>query len=549
MLSSDQAYAINHSVLDKTDLNPLQAEADNAGITAMLGCLAKGDQAGLDHRPTRWGKGRQKMLMHVAVDVFTFVVCVIVAYAAVMIAKGTVFTSTPTLDIQNVLYILPAVFGLPLLFLIYTCRQKGHYSRFKGFWDEFGEFLQISLAIACISVALLYFTQENFSRLWLALAWLYAICAMPITRWLLKQYLIKRGKWLTPTIVIGTGDNAKESALAIESNVLMGFEVVGLLDIEQATSSLGVKGAEQTQNSVAVYDPLRCNVREFPLAFFNDRIVLQGDYNIKECYIVLALDAEDYKTHGKLLEELATHRKNLSVIPPIRGLPLLGSEVSPIFRHEVLHVRIRNNLAAHAPRVIKRSFDLVCSGLALLLLSPLFLFLYFRIGRDGGSPFYSQQRVGKNGQLFKCWKFRSMHINADRLLKEMLNNDEAMRKEFEATQKLKDDPRVTEIGKFIRKTSIDELPQLWNVFMGDMSLVGPRPVRQDELELYGVQGKYYLETPPGITGLWQISGRNDVGYDTRVNLDTWYVRNWSLWYDITILAKTVSVVIFQKGAY
>lgn len=545
-MSSDQACAIDQTVLAKSNSAEPYTDNDHGGMSAMLRCLATGDQAGMAHPPSYWGKGRQKMAMHVAVDVATFTACVLISYIVVMLVKGAVFTSTPTLDIQNVFFILPAVFGLPLLFLIYVCRQKGHYSRFKGFWEEFGEFLQISIAIACISVALLYFTQENFSRLWLAIAWSLAIVAMPLTRWLLKQYMINRGNWLTPTIVIGAGSNAKESALAIESNVLMGFEVVGLLDIEQAAKP---KDNLNEPATVAVYDPLRCKVKEFPLAHFNGRIELQGNYEVRECYIVLALDADDYKTHSKLLEELATHRKNLSVIPPLRGLPLLGSEISPIFRHEVLHVRIRNNLASRGPRIIKRVFDTVLSGSALLALSPLFLFLYFRISKDGGSPFYCQQRVGKKGRLFRCWKFRSMHRDADKLLKELLNNNPEMRQEFEKTQKLKDDPRVTEIGKFIRKTSIDELPQLWNVFIGEMSLVGPRPVRQDELELYGVQGKYYLETPPGITGLWQISGRNDVGYDTRVNLDTWYVRNWSLWYDITILAKTVKVVLFQQGAY
>ncbi|BFM05538.1 undecaprenyl-phosphate galactose phosphotransferase WbaP [Halioxenophilus aromaticivorans] len=548
-MGSEQVYAVESSAAKQ------ESEASNEpaeySLSSMLKSLARGNRPSSPISNSHWGKGRQKMIMHIATDVATFSACVLLAYIAVMLVKGAVFTSTPNLAIQDVSLVAPIVFGLPLLFLIYVCRQKGHYSRFKGFWEEFGEFLQVSVAVAGISVALLFFTQENFSRLWLGLTWLLAIGAMPVARWLLKQWLMGRGKWLTPTIVIGAGSNAKESALAIESNVLMGFEVVGLIDIEQALEqALEQANPSDLPANVPVYDPHRCETREFPMAnFVNGRISLQGNYKVEDCYIVLALDAEDYKTHSKCLEELATHRKNLSVIPPLRGLPLLGSEISPIFRHEVLHVRIRNNLASRTPRMIKRIFDVVLSGSALLVLSPLFVFLYFRISKDGGSPFYSQKRVGKKGKMFNCWKFRSMHRNADKLLKEILNNDEDLRKEFEATQKLKEDPRVTEIGKFIRKTSIDELPQLWNVFVGEMSLVGPRPVREDELELYGVQGKYYLETPPGITGLWQISGRNDVGYDTRVNLDTWYVRNWSLWYDITILAKTVSVVVFQKGAY
>ena len=142
-----------------------------------------------------------------------------------------------------------------------------------------------------------------------------------------------------------------------------------------------------------------------------------------------------------------------------------------------------------------------------------------------------------------------MHVNAEKKLKELLRDNAEARAEYEKTQKLKDDPRITKLGAVIRATSIDELPQLWNVIKGDMSMVGPRPVRLDELALYSAQSRYYLEARPGITGLWQISGRNDVEYHTRVSLDAWYVPNWSLWYDITILLKTINVVLRRDGAF
>ena len=200
-------------------------------------------------------------------------------------------------------------------------------------------------------------------------------------------------------------------------------------------------------------------------------------------------------------------------------------------------------------RILKRIFDISMSGLALCLLSPLLFFVYLRVKQDGGPAFYAKQRVTRNNEVFDCWKFRSMHVNAEEPLNDLLESDPELRKEYQETEKLKDDPRVTPFGGFIRKTSIDELPQLWNVFKGDMSLVGPRPVKKSELERYGSSAKYYLETPPGITGLWQISGRNNVEYSTRVNLDAWYVRNWSLWYDITILMKTIRVVLKNDGAY
>ncbi|MDO6462215.1 exopolysaccharide biosynthesis polyprenyl glycosylphosphotransferase, partial [Granulosicoccaceae sp. 1_MG-2023] len=335
---------------------------------------------------------------------------------------------------------------------------------------------------------------------------------------------------------------ARESALAIESNILMGFEVVALVEISELERMV------TEEETVSVRDEIHCIDRKFKL------MRLGGDLKARlralgRPYVVLALDADDYTVHSALLEELAASQNNMSIIPPLRGLPLMGTEISPIFRHEVMHLRIRNNLANRIPRFIKRGFDIVLSGLGLLALSPLFVYLIIKVGQDGGPAFYSQRRIGRNGRIFKCWKFRSMHVNAEKKLQELLRDNPEARAEYERTQKLKDDPRITKLGHFIRATSIDELPQLWNVFTGDMSLVGPRPVRPDELSLYGAQSRYYLQTRPGITGLWQISGRNDVEYHTRVSLDAWYVRNWSLWYDITILFKTVRVVLHSNGAY
>jgi undecaprenyl-phosphate galactose phosphotransferase len=146
-------------------------------------------------------------------------------------------------------------------------------------------------------------------------------------------------------------------------------------------------------------------------------------------------------------------------------------------------------------------------------------------------------------------KFRTMVPNAQELLRDLLDSDPKARAEWEATRKLKNDPRITKLGAFLRKSSLDELPQLFNVLRGDMSLVGPRPVVMDELPYYGEAEQYYFEVRPGITGLWQISGRNDVDYERRVALDIWYVRNWTLWYDIVILFKTLTVVPARLGAY
>ncbi len=207
------------------------------------------------------------------------------------------------------------------------------------------------------------------------------------------------------------------------------------------------------------------------------------------------------------------------------------------------------------PRVLafglgtKRVFDVAAALVLMLLLSPLLVMVALLVMRDGGPCLYGHTRVGVDGRKFKCLKFRSMVRNADAVLKDLLASDAQARAEWAADFKLKNDVRVTRFGHFIRKTSIDELPQLWNVVRGDMSLVGPRPVVEKELERYGDSVSYYLEVLPGITGLWQVSGRNDTDYDTRVALDVAYVRNWTFGGDIVILFKTIGVVLRGRGAY
>jgi undecaprenyl-phosphate galactose phosphotransferase len=168
---------------------------------------------------------------------------------------------------------------------------------------------------------------------------------------------------------------------------------------------------------------------------------------------------------------------------------------------------------------------------------------------EGGRVLFSHQRIGKNGRIFKCYKFRSMVPNAELLLQNLLRDDSQLRSEWQKERKLKTDPRISRLGSFLRATSLDELPQLINVLKSEMSLVGPRPIVSDELEKYGLEKSYYLMVRPGMTGLWQVSGRNDLDYDTRVYLDAWYVKNWSLWYDLAILVKTVKVVFGRRGAY
>ena len=196
--------------------------------------------------------------------------------------------------------------------------------------------------------------------------------------------------------------------------------------------------------------------------------------------------------------------------------------------------------------VVKRLFDIVASACALILLSPLFLFLVIKIrSEDGGPAFYSQERIGKNEKPFKMWKFRSMIVDADKMLDKLEDQNEVDGAMF----KIKDDPRVTRIGHVIRKYSLDELPQLWNVLIGDMSLVGPRPPLPSEVEEYTNYDKQRLTVMPGCTGLWQVTRRSEADFDEMVWLDIVYINHSGAWEDLKLIIKTILVMIHPNGAY
>ena len=212
-------------------------------------------------------------------------------------------------------------------------------------------------------------------------------------------------------------------------------------------------------------------------------------------------------------------------------------------------VSVRSLLPASPYAATKRVLDLVGAMVLAIVFSPLMLAIAVLMHRKGGSIIYRHRRIGKDGRAFECLKFRTMVPNADQVLRDLLARDPAMKAEWVRDHKLRCDPRVTRLGRFLRRTSLDELPQLWNVMRGEMSLVGPRPVVREELLRYGRNIRSYLSAKPGITGLWQVKGRNDTDYRRRVVLDTYYVRNQNLLLDLYILMHTTRVVLGGSGAY
>ena len=249
-----------------------------------------------------------------------------------------------------------------------------------------------------------------------------------------------------------------------------------------------------------------------------------------------------------LLESHASTFPNVLIIPDLDGLSSLGMQARDLCR--VLALEVRKSLLLPGPRIAKRIIDLTVALLMGAVALPWILLIAALIRLESRGPaFYCHDRIGRHETSFKVWKFRSMVMNADEVLRSYLARHPELADEWAQDHKLKNDPRITRVGRLLRKTSLDELPQLWNILRGQMSLVGPRPIVYAEVAKYAEAFSLYTQVLPGLTGLWQVSGRNDTTYAERVALDMYYVRNWSPWLDLYLLARTVKVVLAGKGAY
>lgn len=402
-----------------------------------------------------------------------------------------------------------------------------HYTYRKPFWFELKEIFRTLLIFAVCDLALVAFSKWQFSRYVWILTWTLALILVPLARAITKRMLNKFGMWQKHTIIIGSGKNACDAYAALQSEEVLGFAICAFFS-----------SGKQCEKEL-LGKPIICDEEE-----------LWRQCDPETTQFIVALEFDEHALRDEWLKTLAKHHcRSVSVIPTLRGVPLYGTDMSFIFSHEVMILRVSNSLAKRTSRFLKRTFDIIGSASIILLLSPILGALAYLVSKDGGKAIYGHERVGRDGNKFKCLKFRSMVMNSQEVLQQLLENDPEARAEWDKDFKLKNDPRITKVGNFIRKTSLDELPQLFNVLKGEMSLVGPRPVIEKELERYAGDVDYYLMAKPGMTGLWQVSGRNDVDYDTRVYFDAWYVKNWSLWNDIAILFKTINVVLKRDGAY
>ncbi len=382
--------------------------------------------------------------------------------------------------------------------------------------------LFVFLAATTVSLrgASRYFTWTFF------LALLLSVALVPLVRESVRQACSHSSWWGFPAVIFGAGDAGKNVVMALLQDPGLGLKPVAVLDDDAQ--------GQQHIHGVPVLGPAGLA----PL-------LLEGQ---RPAYAVFAMPDVPQAQLMSIIERYGTKFSHVLVIPDLHGFSSLWVDSKSVGGMVGLELRQQVLLSDYG--VVKRCLDLFITIQGGILASPLLLLIALWVKLDSRGPlFYGQTRIGQNGVKFKAWKFRSMEMDADTKLAAHLEAHPELRAEWERDHKLKNDPRVTLAGKFLRRTSLDELPQLWNVLKGEMSLVGPRPITDAEVGKYGNTFELYKRVKGGITGLWQVSGRNDVSYDERVYWDLFYVRNWSVWLDLCILFRTIAVVLFSKGAY
>jgi Undecaprenyl-phosphate galactose phosphotransferase WbaP len=361
------------------------------------------------------------------------------------------------------------------------------------------------------------------SRFTLTMGFLLSLALVPLLRLQMKRSLLLRNAWGVPVVVYADTETGPRVIEALEYELGLGYQPIGVFNDELA-------GGGRTMAGLPVLGGMTACTSQASVA-------------------ILAMPSLPRHKLLDLLEGPLSMYRKVVVIPDLLEAPSLW--VKPRDFVGILGLEISSNLLDPVGRITKRLFDLAF----VLLTAPVWIPLAFLLAvlvrlEDGHHPFFLQERVGKGGRLFTLWKFRTMRPDAEEVLRENLQQDADLRAEWNANFKLRNDPRITRIGAFLRRTSLDELPQLINVLRGEVSIVGPRPLpRYHYDELPERVRKLRERVRPGVTGLWQVSGRSEAGHLGMVRWDAYYVRNWSVWLDIVILVRTIRTVTSGRGAF
>lgn len=408
------------------------------------------------------------------------------------------------------------VYLLMVFILIFAYEKL--YTRRYDFFEEF-VYIARGLFISIILIAVLVYLSRAYETFTRSIPLLMSIIAMgvvPLVRWLAKKLLMKMGFYTQLAAVIGLEKETGAIMPALKHLEARGYVIKKILEpntLENERELLELRGIDKIQTLVIVSAGL------------------------------------DKKVLNALINRYENRVQEIKIVSDSTYLKTVGVEAEYV--DELLLIRMANRLLSPVNGVLKRMFDLAIAIPALLLALPLFAVLALAIKLDSRGPiFFTQERFGRQGKKFKLCKFRSMFVDGDKKLGEFLNQHPELQEEWLLYKKLKShDPRVTGVGKFLRRFSLDEAPQIFNILWGDMSIVGPRPYLPREKEEIEQSAALIFRVKSGLTGLWQIKGRNDLSFEARIKLDEFYVRNWSFMLDITIILKTFGAVLRGRGAY
>lgn len=402
----------------------------------------------------------------------------------------------------------------------------------------------IATATGFMGLAFFFFLSKSggdYSRLVLLFACVFALFLVPLFRYAARLYCTRFPWWSVPCVMVASPARMAELCAALSGAKSLGIRPAALLlaeneptpDISRHLAPHDVVAIER----IPLHDPHRAT-----------RAVVELARKYARAHAVVSFDSSDTDTRQAWLDIIDQCFQRIILIPDMA----VGGRVwvMAVSIGRLAGIMLRQNLLDPRRMLLKRCIDVALTVGSGVFLLPALLALALAVRLDSkGAALFRHMRIGRGGRKFPVYKFRTMAVNSAEILEKYLAENPEARREWQETQKLKNDPRITRVGRFLRKTSLDELPQLINVLRGEMSLVGPRPIVDDEIARYGASFDLYSRVRPGITGLWQISGRNDLSYDDRVWLDRHYVCNWSVWLDILIIARTVPQVLRRTGAY
>jgi len=415
-----------------------------------------------------------------------------------------------------------------VILIIFTYEKL--YAQNFTFWDEAYLLLKsITISFAIIMLfAFLSRKYEQFSRAVILLTWFWALFLIPFARFILKTFIFHFKNWRKNIFIVGINKLAFSVAKEIKRNKTLGYEIKGFLTDRK----------EKIGQLFAGYPVL---------GTIEDLRRLSHEHGVKD--IIIAAPLRSPNNHSNILKIIEEEIHIIKIVPSFGHIYSIGVKVEML--GDIICLNVPRNLFKRSQLFIKGIFEFIIATILTIFLLPLFFLISLAIKLDSPGPvFYKQKRLGERGKLFDLIKFRSMYIDGDIRLAAYLEKNPQAREEWETYRKIRGyDPRVTPVGRLLRKFSLDELPQLFNFFKRDINLIGPRPYMPDEMDKMGEKYHFILRIKPGITGLWQVRGRNLLTFNERLLLDEFYIRNWSLWLDIVILIKTMKAVVTREGAF